>query len=668
MRWRSAGDVAGVYIGMTNTPLDVRPDPRGGGVATRRAPARVGAVTAAPVKVVKSRADWMREASELKARIHERGERVSATMFARLARARRSVGDFAGAADALREGNERFVEHSHLLREAAELAATELRWAEAVDFFRRAILAEGDKAGVVLFTRLSAALQRLDKLAQARDAVLQGLRLHPEDLQLRNELFDVGWALQRSQAMRARSIVRGEISVERICNAFWEVERRLSLLDWRVGGVAPWPLVRMPLYYAATQRLAMFDPPHPALKGAAPEDMDALAFEAQWRAQEAHHASMIERRAPPKSARDAVIMATKKINGSEPYTDALRAELGDRALLLDFSVDGETMPGAHNFHRYKDLFRSRYRRPELSRLSKEAVAVCDGIWCHLFDELGVDVGNVAKTCRQRIVDFDAVYRGFDMFFGVNPIQTLYLTNGYGSTNRAVLQAARANGARVVELQHGFISAYHLGYSWPGRPEVPYTPDELWTFGSFWPETTPLPANMTWRVIGAPYVLGLAAAASGQPRDESLVVFTSQGVIGRRLFDMALETARRRPDRRVVFRLHPNENLSDYESLLRAAGGAPANFSLSHKSPNIFALLATAAIQVGAFSTTLFEGMSLGTRTIVVDMPGAEYMRPVVDKGDALFVRNVDELVARLDDAPLCLDSSVYYADPLPRLT
>ncbi|MGE0742038.1 MAG: hypothetical protein AB7O98_11910 [Hyphomonadaceae bacterium] len=629
-------------------------------------PPRFGVVHAAPIKTTKSKSDWSNEAIDLQLKLKEKGKHAPAGLFARAARAARQSGDLVSALEKIAVGLERHGEHAPLLREAGEVAVAQSRWDDAADFWGRAIAADGDTASVTQFMRLSTALQRQGKLAEARAAVLRGLDLHPTDHNLQNELTDVVWSLRCATAVRAGRPAPREISIAQVCEVFWEIEQRLDLLSWQIEDISPWPLLRMPLYYAATQKLGVYDPPHPTLKSRTPEGMDAAAFEAQWRAQEAHFISLQGRPNVARRQRDVVVMANKKINGSEPYTAALRAELGKDALLLDFSTDGETLPGAHNFHRYKELFRTLYRRPELARLPKESVEICEAVWSALFEQLGVDCGNLVKNCRQRVIDFDAVSKGFGIFFAVNPIGTLYLTNAYGSTNRAVIHAARANGARVVELQHGFISPYHLGYSWPGRPDVPYSPDQLWTFGSFWPETTDLPKTMGYRVIGAPYVQSLADAA-GAPRDGNLVVFTSQGVIGRRLFDLALETARRRPDRRIVFRLHPNESLKDYEALLQSAGDVPPNFALSHKNPNIFALLAQASVQVGAFSTTLFEGMSLGTRTVVVDMPGAEYMRPVVQKGDALFVRSVDELVAKLDQAPLCPDPGIYYAEPLPRL-
>ncbi len=47
------------------------------------------------------------------------------------------------------------------------------------------------------------------------------------------------------------------------------------------------------------------------------------------------------------------------------------------------------------------------------------------------------------------------------------IKTVYVVVAY--FHQHIVGAARDLGIRVVELQHGAISPFHLGYSYPGRP-------------------------------------------------------------------------------------------------------------------------------------------------------------------------------------------------------
>jgi len=61
------------------------------------------------------------------------------------------------------------------------------------------------------------------------------------------------------------------------------------------------------------------------------------------------------------------------------------------------------------------------------------------------------------------------------------------------------------------------------------------------------------------------------------------------------------------------------------------------------------------------TTALFEGMTLGCRTTVAELPGHEYLLPAIERGDAVLAPTADELIIGLPTAPLCQDSTAYYA-------
>ena len=449
-------------------------------------------------------------------------------------------------------------------------------------------------------------------------------------------------------------------SVQKVCEVFWNLESEHALLGWTVGGISVWPLLRMKLYYTITQQLGLFDAPHPALKslrklarirGLVQRVLRLATQDHQLRAHWGND----------HSPRYAILLGDRQVEGKDIYVQALCEEVGHSALVLEPSSRHSPSKGSIDFNALRRSLDRRHRTTMTDVDPNTALGPCRHIRQAFKDKLEIDVGDLGDTIRPLVRRFLAESRGFKEFFSTNKVDTLFLVNAYN--RMSVVAGAHTAGARVVELQHGFISRFHLGYSWPGRPEVPYAPDEFWSFGRFWHEHTPLACQTSARIIGAPYVRTLASAAG--ERDSDLVVFTSQGVIGRRLFDFALHTARCRPDRRVVFRLHPNELLKFYVNLL--GEGSPDNFSLSHETPNIFALLASAGTQVGVFSTTLLEGMALGVRTVLINLPGIDYMQPVIARGDALLVKDPQELVDKLDLAPRCRDPDYYYAEPINRL-
>lgn len=471
-----------------------------------------------------------------------------------------------------------------------------------------------------------------------------------------------------AEAAEIKALLNGrsavEITVTGLCQVFWDLEERYDLVKWQVNGVHPWPLVRMSLYYSLTRKLGLFENAHPAIRAQfeGPSLVRRMAFLAWFVSSKFRPAPAPRGQWHPA----ALMMSTRRVGGSEPYTDAVRAELGRDALLLDRPHAKADLRGAFDIDTVRWAFRLLYRKKAIRGFPQDARALCHRLRCDLIERLGVDPGDLAKQCSKVVSNFQPLRDGARDMFQRRGIRTLFITYGYGPNNQALIEGARLAGARVVELQHGFISKYHLGYSWPGQEFVPHMPDELWCFGRYWAETTPLPSSVQTRVIGAPYIARMAAE-NQQERDPKQVVFNSQGVIGKLLFDIAVETARRRPDLKVIFRLHPSEALDVYETRLVGVGSVPSNFSLSHRTPNIFALQAATGIQVGAFSTTLFEGMALGTRTVAIDLPGIEYMTPAFERGDAILVRDVDELIARIEEAPLAKDPELYYAKPLQRL-
>lgn len=621
----------------------------------------------------------------------------------------------------LEEGNR------NIWQEAAEIATKLQNWPVAISrwgWYTNLSLKNKKSIGAKYYQNYACSLQQAGKYEEARKVIEQALANYSDNIVLKNaqaELKAEQLVTEKQDNGPANNWgVSFPLTVEQVCGCFWQAENELDLINWEVNGIYLWPLVRMQIYYALTQNVGLYDSPHPVHKSIKDKEklnhLTAVALSntqsaskqtrfaknyvyqsQQWPTtfKQLSYGNMtnlkselkkllnffktsllrvivgftFKRKLKGKSS--AILMATRKIQGSELYTEALRSELTDTTILLDRPLGADLKSGALNFDAMVKQFREWYRQPQLQVFDVDAHVKIKEI-CRFFKErLRYEIPDLSKRMQTTIATFYAVRSGFIALWTAYPIDTLYLTNSYGITIRAAMAAAQDCGAKAVELQHGSISRFHLGYSWPNHPIVPYSPNELWCFGEYWyTEATHLAGNVTGRTIGAPYVKGLAGLA-GQTNiepDPSLVVFTSQGVIGRRLIEWAVKTAIYRQDKRIIYRLHPSEVLEDYEQIATSFEPLPDNFSLSHENPVIFELLAEASIQVGVFSTTLLEGMSLGTKTVVVNLPGAEYMLPVIERKDAIFVETVEKLIEKLDDAPLAQDPNFYYSEPRSRLT
>jgi hypothetical protein len=58
---------------------------------------------------------------------------------------------------------------------------------------------------------------------------------------------------------------------------------------------------------------------------------------------------------------------------------------------------------------------------------------------------------------------------------------------------------------------------------------------------------------------------------------------------------------------------------------------------------LYRYLAESEYLAGVFSTAIYEGLAFGCKTVIIELPGAEYMEELMDKGLARSARSSDEL-------------------------
>jgi hypothetical protein len=347
-------------------------------------------------------------------------------------------------------------------------------------------------------------------------------------------------ALSRKQSQEITQLMLGhqakDITISNLCKIFWALEDKYNLIDISVNDVHPWPLIRMPLYYALTRKLALFEAPHPA--GAANHTSPNFLRYAKfllW-----FYLLKLRKIKPVKDAwtPSILLMSTRRMGKSEPCSDAVRVELGARALLIDRPYKEDNHAGSFDTKVIRRAFYMLFHSKAQTELPNFIIEKLHNVRMSFIEEIGVDPGDLAKQCRRAIIDFQSLRDGTNEMCRNLGAKTMFLSHGYGASNMAMLEGARLAGARIIELQHGIISKYHLGYSYPNRSTVPHMPDELWCFGQYWIDTTPLPSSMKTRVIGAPYV-AQRALENTTPRNPNQVIFNSQGVVGKLILDFAI---------------------------------------------------------------------------------------------------------------------------------
>jgi len=444
------------------------------------------------------------------------------------------------------------------------------------------------------------------------------------------------------------------ITTRKICECLHTLEKGHDLLNWQICGVNIWPVIRITLYYDLTKITDLYQGMINTGRPARKDYISKLIrlFMSFW-----HNPFFILGKKPY-----AVFVHQRKVGGRDIYTQPLLDELSDQALILDNSYNGgQPLDKAGDMAFFVTLA-VIYRKimARLYTFSKQDLSLIHKLEQHLKEELGIHY-TLSPLIKRKLFLFLFLKPLYKTLFRLKNVRYLYIVNAY--SNCHITAAAHALGIKVSEIQHGLITPYHMGYSYPNQKTVPYFPDEFLSFGAYWGQSVQMPASVQCRVIGAPHIETLRK--KNVAKIPCSLFFSSQTVIGNEVFDFAVKTAKLLPEYSITLNIHPLDHPEKYRRQLESC--ALDNLKMTYKPEGFFELLASHEFQAGSFSTTLFEGMVLGNKVIVLDLPGAENMAPMIERGDALLAHSPEELVRCLKNAKVVTDAELYYAPPINKI-
>ncbi len=435
---------------------------------------------------------------------------------------------------------------------------------------------------------------------------------------------------------------------------------------------APWPVIRFELFRAYSQQAGIFD----WTKG----DTKRLGQPARFEGVSGsdHLLSMLGLRKPEKkklfgdkgyaladgllSAENIVLpFGRRGSNGEDKFTDFLSVELKrDVAILGNGSVDASR--GCPTFQAMRKFALKYFGAEQLelliSAVSAEDIARYDIVILRVRALLGIEVEELSDFPMTFFSEFLAEYRIWNLFFQKSKASRLFMP----ISQLALIGAARANGVRVIEIQHGLFNPYPMRFNWPGNPEVDYLPDEIWTWGEYWTRGFDLPAGQVVKVLGKNVDL-VKAMGRKYTKKPGQVAFISQPAAWRELLDAAAITAKASPCRSVVFRNHPGHDNSEVLELVSKLG--LPNLTLSPQEEGILNLLGESEVVVGAFSTTLIEAVALGTPVVILQVSSWMRLKGLIDSGNAVLAATLADVPAAIEKTQIVSEPSYFYAEPTP---
>lgn len=219
-------------------------------------------------------------------------------------------------------------------------------------------------------------------------------------------------------------------------------------------------------------------------------------------------------------------------------------------------------------------------------------------------------------------------------------KAVFVVCSYGK--ELYIEASRKLSIPVIELQHGILSSFHLGYNYSGTATKSNFPDFFLTYGKYWETCVNLPiSDDSIQVLGYPYMEVVKKTLLKKNNKKKLITFISQDKIGEEIADFACKFSKLvGKDWEVAYKLHPGEIewRERYKSL------AQANIRIIEgDSPSLYELLNETTLLVGVSSTAIYEGLAFGCHTYLLNLFSVEYMRHLINDGICTLVNDPEEI-------------------------
>lgn len=425
------------------------------------------------------------------------------------------------------------------------------------------------------------------------------------------------------------------LQVKDICSRLLALEQKYDLLDWEVEGVKLWQAQRMQLYWKIARKTGV-------LEKRAKKKKSNSGLSDKISKTKLLFNSLCSPAFMGRSRLDVMVFPSNRIQrqdnrAMEPYVDPWIRQYADEQLkyLVVEVADAEILhlsfyrPYAHLYVRNWLLENNKRRKRFEPQWSLETQEFLNQLAQELNETFSFSVPlNLNRMFKSGYVRFMANYRVYTAMLKRRKPQKILLVCGYGRA--ALIKAAKDLGIEVIELQHGTFSPYHLGYSFPERKEpLDYFPDTLYCWGPFWSDITALPPCRI-EYTGFPHFRKQRNAYQNLERNAGQIVVLSQPVIGHRLADLLWQHREVLAPYHIVYKLHPFEYHRVWENTSLVRLMKLPNFSL-RKDTDLYRLLAESEFALGVFSTALYEAIGFGCKPVFADLPGLEYMAPLIDQ-------------------------------------
>lgn len=276
------------------------------------------------------------------------------------------------------------------------------------------------------------------------------------------------------------------------------------------------------------------------------------------------------------------------------------------------------------------------------KLEKNHRDLLEKINNQIYQEYDVDI-DVSSYMKEELSERKITYRLYRKLLEKVDPEVVILVVSYGRQMETLIEVCKYENIPVVELQHGIIDSDHLGYSYPDGIDKHTFPDYVFTFGDFWSDRIDYPIKKERVIsIGYPY-LEKKLEKFKNNAGKKQIVFVSQGPIGKEFSEFAVNvTEKLGKEYEMIYKLHPNE-FDWWEKSYPWLKQSQITV-IDDSSRSLYTLFSESEIQVGVYSTAIYEGTIFDLDTYIVDLPGASRLDPLIETGIAKKITTPEDFI------------------------
>jgi len=431
---------------------------------------------------------------------------------------------------------------------------------------------------------------------------------------------------------------RESCKVKELCEFIWHIEEKYDLFNLKIQDVYIWEYIRMQIYYKLAATAGILEPPG---KKVSITDRFKIFFCGFIYTINNNFFTLKKSDLIFFSHPRSVLVDNEYI---DIYSEYLIREKQTEQRIVDFEADYQgkhIRKRTHKIHRLdwiKQLVYLKYFLVRKKRVLKQhEIDIIQAVENEIFQQYGIKYALV-NLLESKLKLFSIYYSIYTKVFKRVKPQSIYIVVAYYYA--PIIKAAKDLGIKTIELQHGIITKYHLGYSFP-KLEKPlhYFPDKIMVWGHSWKKIIDYPiASVNILVDSFRYLEQKKKQYETLRKIKNTYLVLSQTAISENIAKKILDNLDFFREKKIIYKLHPSEYNNWHENKHLKELKKVLNLEIITNQKELYYLMSTCEYQVGVFSTALYEGVEFNCKTVLLNVQGIEYMEDFKNVNETIILK------------------------------